>query len=114
MRQVLITWAVVTAAVATGCSTTFRISKEGKGYIWGSNSKAIYAMLCESGDLKKILADAAALPPETRDNLYRFNCTSERSGAKVKDIYAAMTPEERKGLRQAFKRNGYDINAMTC
>lgn len=114
MRQVLITVAVAIAALVAGCTTTFRISKDGRGYIWGSDSKAIYAMLCESGDMKKILADAAVLPQKTKDDLYRFNCTDERSGAKVKEIYAAMTPEERKGLRQAFKRNGYDINAMTC
>ncbi len=106
-------FAIVLSAT-TGCSTTFRISKEGRGYMWGSESKAIYAMLCESGDLKKILAEASSLPQRVKEDLYRYNCTQERSGAKVKEIYAAMTPDERKSLRTAFKRNGYDINAMTC
>lgn len=113
MRYIFIPGAIAIVLFITGCSTTFRISKEGRGYMWGSDSKAIYAMLCESGDLKKILADAA-LTREVKDDLYRYNCTPERSGAKVKEIYAAMTPDERKSLRTAFKRNGYDINAMTC
>lgn len=113
MRRFCFIVAAAAVVFAAGCSTTFRISKDGKGYFWGSDSRAIYAMLCESGDLKTILTDAH-LRDDQRDDLYRFNCTAERSGQKVKLVYAAMTPEDRKGLRQSFKRHGYDINAMTC
>lgn len=113
MRSLFI-YGMIAGLVAVGCSSTFRISKEGRGYMWGSDSKAIYSLLCESGDLKKILADANKLTDDLRNDLYRYNCTSERSGQKIKQIYAVMTPDERKSLRVAFKRNGYDINAMTC
>lgn len=58
MRRILLTGIIAAAAISLGCSSTFRISKEGKGYFWRSDSKAIHQMLCESGDLWKILADA--------------------------------------------------------
>jgi hypothetical protein len=114
MKRILMFGVISAVAIVLGCSSTFRISKEGKGYFWGTDSKAIHAMLCESGDLKKILTDAETISQGMKDDLYRYNCTAERSGVKVKEIYAAMSPAERKGLRQAFKKNGYEINAMTC
>ena len=107
--------AILFAAVlaATSCTSTFRVSKDGKGYFLGSNSNAIYTMLCESGDLEKIISDAK-VSREKQDDLYKYNCSKERSSAKVKQIYGLLTPDERKSLRIAFKKNGYDINAMTC
>lgn len=96
-----------------GCSSTFLISKDGKGYFFGSKSEAIYRMLCDSGDLRKILKDATKIPEPTKEAIYQSNCIN-RSGERVKEIYAAMTPEERKDLRNAFKLNGYDINYLPC
>lgn len=99
--------------LVSGCSSTFLISKDGKGYFFGSKSDAIYRMLCDSGDLRKILKDATKIPETTKEEIYQFNCVN-RSGERVKEIYAAMTPEERKDLRNAFKLNGYDINYLPC
>ena len=96
-----------------GCSSTFLASKDGKGYYIGSGSDAAYRMFCQSGDMLKILNDTK-LPQETRDGLYRATCSEERSGARVKDLYGQMSPEQRKDLRQAFRRNGYDINYLPC
>lgn len=106
---------VVLAAVLllAACSSTFVVSKDGKGYFLGSRSADLYRMLCESGDLKRVLADTR-LSEELRGELYRYNCTAEKSGDKVRQIYAAMTSEQRKDLRTAFTRNGYDINYMPC
>lgn len=99
--------------LVSGCSSTFLISKDGKGYFFGSKSDAIYRMLCDSGDLRKILKDATRIPETTKEEIYQSNCVN-RSGERVKEIYAAMTPEERKDLRNAFKLNGYDINYLPC
>lgn len=99
--------------LVSGCSSTFLISKDGKGYFFGSKSDAIYKMLCDSGDLRKILKDATKISEATKEQIYQSNCIN-RSGEKVKEIYAAMTPEERKDLRNAFKLNGYDINYLPC
>lgn len=100
-----------------GCSSTFLVSKDGKGYFWGNNSKAIYRMLCESGDLIKIL-EATKFIQTMKDDIYKYNCSTEhsgeRSGEKVKQIYAALTADQRRALRNAFKSNGYDINYLPC
>ncbi len=97
----------------SGCSSTFLISKDGKGYFFGSKSDAVYRLLCDSGDLRRILKDATRIPAEKKEFIYQSNCVS-RSGEKVKEIYASMTPDERKDLRNAFKLNGYDINYLPC
>ena len=89
------------------------VAKSGSGYILGSDSNAMHTMLCESGDLRKILLDAQ-LGLGTKDDLYRYNCSPDRSRDKVKQVYASMVPAERKALRVAFKSNGYEINAMHC
>lgn len=110
------TWLLLIAGLvffAGGCGSTFMMVKNGTGYMLGSESNEVYHMLCESGDLKKILSDAE-LRREAKDDLYKYNCSSERSRDKVKQVYAAMVPTERKALRLAFKSNGYEINAMHC
>ena len=101
------------ALVGSACTSTFLMSRNGHGYFLGSASSSVYAMLCESGDLKKVLADTK-LSPAMQGDLYTYNCSPERSGKMVREIYAAMSPEQRKDLRLAFKHNGYDINYLPC
>ena len=103
----------VMVAVISSCSSSLLVSKNGKGYFLGSGTKALYRMLCESGDLKKVLGDTH-LPQEITEGLYKYNCSSERSGEKVRQIYASLTAAQRKDLRLAFTRNGYDINYLPC
>ncbi|MFO0753625.1 MAG: hypothetical protein U0411_09920 [Thermodesulfovibrionales bacterium] len=100
--------------LAMGCSSTFIITKEGKGYYFGSTAARLYTMLCSSGDLRAILDDAG-LHSATKDALYRYNCEpAERSKEKVREIYAALSPEQRRELRLAFQKHGYDINYLEC
>ncbi len=111
------TWFFLTIAglalVTGACTSTFLVSKDGKAYFLGSNSKAKYEMLCASGDLEKVLA-ATHLSKDMKDALYKYNCSAERSGDKIKQVYASMTPEDRKDIRRAFKNNGYEINYLEC
>lgn len=95
-----------------GCSDTFLVTKDGKSYFFGKNREGLYKLLCESGDLSKILNDTH-LPQDVKDNLYKYNCT-QRSGEKVKEIYASLMPEQRRELRFSFQMHGYDINHMAC
>ena len=113
MKKWFLVGNILLAVFAVACTSTFRVSKDGKGYFLGSNAKDIYKWLCESRDLDKILSDTR-LSREKKDDLYKFNCSAEKSAVKVKQLYTSMSPEERKDLRTAFKMNGYDINAMTC
>lgn len=108
-----LTLIVLTGLSLAGCSSTFLASKDGKGYYLGSSSDAARRMFCESGDLKSVLADTR-LPGEISIPLYDAACGDVRSPAKVRELYAQMTGEQRKDLRQAFKRRGYDINYIPC
>jgi hypothetical protein len=113
MHKLFFSAIVIAALLTVSCTSTFRVSKNGKGYFLGSNAKDLYKWLCESRDLEKILSETR-LRQEKKGDLYKYNCSGKKSTLKVKEIYASMTPEERKDLRTAFKENGYDINAMTC
>jgi len=97
----------------SACSSTFLASKEGKGYYLGSSSDAAYRMFCASGDLRAVLADTR-LPQDLKEPLYAAACSAQRSGAAVRELYGRMTAEQRKDLRTAFKRRGYDINYLPC
>jgi hypothetical protein len=103
-------WSLIFMA---GCSSTFLVSKDGKSYFFGRNTSELHKILCESGDLIKILEDTR-FKDEIRGSLYKYNCTPEYSADKVKEIYASLTGEQRKELRVAFKRHGYDINYLPC
>ena len=98
--------------LALGCTSNFLITKDGKAYFFGNRSEAIYKMLCESGDLKAILADTK-LPQEIKSEIYKYNCI-EPSKEKLKEAVASMTPEGRRDLRISFQTHGYDINRINC
>lgn len=105
---------IVVLAFATGaCTDTFLVYKNGYGYFVGSSSNAKYDLLCKSGDLEKVLA-SSQLSKELKDDLFKYNCSPERSGEKVKQIYASMTVDERKDIKRAFRSNGFDINYLPC
>ncbi|MEW6116438.1 MAG: hypothetical protein AB1553_06010 [Nitrospirota bacterium] len=99
-----------------GCaSNTFVVTKDGKSYFFGSKQEGFYKLLCETGDLQKILADTH-LAQESKDKLYTYNCVDRSKDAKekVREAYVALTPEQRRELRLTFQLHGYDINYMEC
>lgn len=110
-RVLLLLFAIASANACT--TSTFFVSKDGKGYYWGNDSKDAYRMFCETGELGKIIADTE-LPRAMKDDLYQYNCGAERSNEKARQLYASMTPAQRKDLRSAFKKHGYDINSFPC
>ncbi|MCK9419702.1 MAG: hypothetical protein M0R70_10015 [Nitrospirae bacterium] len=112
------TWLLIGIAgmvlLTSACTPMIMVGKgERRGAFLGSSSKTMYEMLCASGDLKKVLT-ATHLSTEMKDSFYQYNCSAERSGDKLKQLYASMTPEQRKDIRTAFKANGYSINGGTC
>jgi hypothetical protein len=113
MRTWLFSGIAAMTFVTGACTDTFLVYKDGYAYFLGSGSKAKYDMICTSGDLEKVLL-SSHLNQETKDSLYKYNCSAERSREKVKQIYASMTVEERKDIKSAFRKNGYMINYMSC
>jgi hypothetical protein len=101
------------ACMASILCSTFLVNKDGMGYFFGSNSKAVYEMLCTSGDFEKVLL-ATNLSTKMKDALYKYNCSDERSREKVLQIYASMTVQERSDLKKAFRKEGYIINYRPC
>ncbi len=107
------TWFFISLAgivMMTGAcaKSTVRVYKDGYSFSLGSGSKVKYDMLCASGDLKKIL-EATQLGTEMKDNLYKYNCSAERSSDAVNQLYTALTIEEKKNIKSAFKNYGYKL-----
>jgi len=105
---------IAAVILLSGCAnTTFIISKDGKAYYLGTKSRNLHAMLCESGDLKRVLAEVA-IPDDLKKEFYKYNCSDEQSKEKVVAIYTFFMPEEKEALKSAFRRHGYDINYVPC
>ena len=113
-KRILLTGALIASLALQACASTFVASKAGKGYYVGSSSNAAYRMFCESGDMQRILTATTTIGQDKKDDLYGSNCGPDRSNERVRKVFASMTTEQRRDLRQAFKKNGYDINAMRC
>lgn len=102
------------ALFVAACSPALMVGKgEMKARYLGSNVKIMYDMLCVSGDLVKVL-ETTHFSKEMKDSLYKYNCSDERSGEKVRQLFLSMTPAQRKDIKMAFKENGYSINGGSC
>ena len=109
-------WLLLTVLVflLSGCApSTFIVNNGIRAYYFGSESKGAYRMLCETGDLIKVLRNAE-LPEEIKKDLYEYACTEQRSNKKVISLYTFLTPEEKKNLKRAFVEQGYTINSVPC
>lgn len=106
--------AALTLVLCAACGpTTFIISKDSRAYYLGRKSESLHTMLCKSGDLEQILSETI-MPDDLKKELYRFNCTEERSKEKVISLYLFLTPEEKEDFKSVFRRHGYTINYVPC
>ena len=102
--------------VVGACTPMFMVGKGGsekRGIFFGSTSKEMYDLMCATGGLEKVLK-ATHLSKEMKDAFYKYNCSAERSGQKLRELYASMTVAEGKDIKTAFKKNGYSINGGSC
>ncbi len=104
---------LIISIIISGCASTFLVYKDGKAQYFGSNRKEVQELLCKTGDLKKVLEHTETIDESTRDSLYKYTCV-ELNGEEVKKIYSDLSPEQRKDLRLAFRKEGYDINYYPC
>lgn len=112
IRAAVLTVAVVLTLV--GCApSTFIISKDDRAYYFGRESKVLRVMLCDSGDLKRILSETI-MPENLKEDLLRYNCSEDQSEKKVIATFLFLTPEEKDDLKSAFIRHGYVINYVPC
>ncbi len=117
MRTRLFILIIGLTLITGACSAPmFLVSKKGderRSHFLGRNSDIMYDLLCASGGLLKVL-ETTQFGEEMKEEFFQSNCSAERSFDRVKQIYKAMTREQRKDIRTAFKKNGYAINSGAC
>ena len=106
---------VVLAALAlSACGpSTFLINRDGVSSYFGRGGGTLQKRLCAGNDLAAILSDAN-LPADIREDFTIYSCSKERSSEKVLSLYLFLTPEQKKDLKQAFVRHGYEVNHINC
>jgi hypothetical protein len=118
-RENMRTWLFISiiagmTLITGACSAPmFMVSIKGDermGQFLGKKTDFMYELLCVSGGLQKVL-ETTQWNTEMKEEFYQSNCSTGRSYDKVRRIYKAMTREQRKDIRTAFKKNGYAINA---
>ncbi|GFE61428.1 hypothetical protein [Geobacter sp. AOG2] len=109
-RPVLIGVIAVLTCLAAGCeSANFLVYKDAKHFYVTSNGEALKKVLCESGDINRILNDSR-LPEALQKELHEGICSPNKVKKRLLAILEDMTPEQRSALKLAFQTNGYEIN----
>lgn len=111
MRRVLIFIIITTVLLAmVGCSSrNFMVYKNGANFYITSACQDLKRVLCDSGDMAKIAKDSnlsSLLQMELEDGI----CASGKVKKYLMDILVRMTKEQHAALKEAFIRNGYEIN----
>lgn len=104
---------VMAAVFVLGCSQRFVIYKNDRAYYFASKEQGITKMICDSGDLAKILKRTTSIPEGTRKQLYDGSCVNPSPDATEK-AYESLTPQQRTDLRQSFRVEGYQVNYFPC
>ncbi len=103
----------ILALMINGCSSTFILYKEGRGYYFGSERKELNTMLCERGDLNRVLERTSSITSEKKGLFFRYTCL-EPDRVKIRELFSTLTEDERKELKDSFRKEGYDINLVPC
>ena len=112
MKKTLVLMALA-AVLVMGCSQRFVMYKGGRAYYFASRQQGITKMICDSGDLARILKRTTSIPEATRKELYAGSCVKPSPEATEK-TYESLTPKQREELRQSFRAEGYEINYFPC
>lgn len=113
MRRLMTYMAIIVVMLlAGGCSTSdFRVYKSGKSFRVTSSSPEMKKILCDSGDMDSVLKDSG-LPDPLQKELKEGICASGKAEKSMRNTLEGMTKEEQMALKDAFRRNGYEINKV--
>lgn len=104
--------AALLALLATGCaSRNFIVYKEGKSFYLASDGPDRTRILCDSGDLARIVEDSR-LPAPLKAELKERICVARKGKKDIMDTLNGMTKEQHADLKTAFRENGYEINRV--
>jgi len=108
----LIAIVALLAALTAGCGdANFLVYKDAKHFYVTSNGETLKKVLCESGDINRILTDSR-LPEAMQKDLREGICSPNKVKDRLLAILENMTPEQRSALKLAFQTNGYEINTI--
>ncbi|MBU5636274.1 hypothetical protein KOM00_05960 [Geomonas sp. Red69] len=100
----------VLALIAGGCgSNNFLVYKDGSNFFITRNCEARQRLLCDSGDIGRIVA-GSALPQSLQDRIKEAICAPGVTKTNMHEILAEMTEEQLSSLKQSFRDNSYEIN----
>lgn len=103
---------VIVTLIMGGCSSNnFLIYKDAKHFYVTSNGPELKRVLCDSGDMDKIVRDSK-LPDGMQKELKDGICASSKVKEHLMASLDGMTKEQRAALKEAFRHNGYDINVV--
>ena len=100
----------ILALLVGGCgSKNFLVYKDGSNFYLTSNCAARQRLLCDSGDIDRIVA-GSALPQPLQRRIKEAICATGVTKPDMHQILAEMTDEQLSSLKQSFRGNGYEIN----
>lgn len=104
--------ALLLAIMATGCaSRNFIVYKDGRSFYLASDSPDRIRILCDSGDLDRIVKDSG-LPSPLGAELKERVCVLRNPRKVIMDTLDRMTKKQHAALKTAFRENGYEINRV--
>lgn len=111
MERILICTALmVVALMAGGChSNNFMVYKDGSNFYITNNCPELKQILCNSGDIDRIMNDSnlpSSLQVELKDGI----CASGKATKHIGATLEGMTNGQISALKDAFRKNGYEIN----
>ena len=112
--QLMLKYAAVVALtmLVGGCSSNnFLVYKDAKHFYVTSTGPELKRVLCDSGDMDKIVSDSK-LPDAMQKDLKDGICASNKVKERLMASHDGMTKEQRASLKGAFRSNGYDINVV--
>lgn len=114
MKHLLAALAFIVLLASASCApSTFIVSNDYGAYYFGSESDNLKRMICDTGDLERVLRDAE-IPEHLKTDFYGYVCSEKRSREKVISLYAFLSPEEKRSLKRAFSMRGYMVNHVAC
>jgi len=104
---------LVIAMLASGCasSNNFMVYKNAKHFYVTSTGPELKRILCDSGDMAQIAVDSK-LPLPLQKDLKDSICSSTKVKERLMGLLEGMSKEQRMALKDAFRKNGYDINVV--
>jgi hypothetical protein len=101
---------MVVSLIVGGCSSSkFLVYKDGRNFYVNSDCPERQRILCDSGDIDKIVKEST-LPNSLQMKLKEGICPSSKVKKSLMDTLDGMTSEQQSALKNAFRRNGYEIN----